>query len=236
MNLNQVEESRWLTGGLIAFAAVLTLIALGGAWWAVTDPGVVPSGDLHVLPTRAPEASGPVLAAASAVTGNAPPGAAAIEPAAAQGVPDTIRAVPIPPAPPVAVAGNASAGTLPASLGATQAAPLMLPLASGVDASAQAATPMPAAPAQAPAPDLMQVLQPVDAAPATTQAPDTTQTAAAPKPAAASAPSLAGQVAACDKYAWYQVLQRQQCLWSVCNGRWGRDGCPAYQHHSSGEH
>lgn len=234
MNLNQVEESRWLTGGLIAFAAVLTVIALVGAWWAVTDPGAVPSGDTHVLSTQAPEASGPVLAAASAAAGNAPPGqAAAIQPASAQVVPDAIRAVPIPPAPPVTVAGDANAGTLPAGIGATKAAPMMLPLASGVDASAQAAAPMPVtAPpssAQSPPPDLMQALQPVNPPPAAVSV-----RSAAPASAAASAPGRAAQVAACDRYAWYQLVQRQQCLWSICNGRWGRDGCPAYQHPSGG--
>lgn len=232
MNLNQVEESRWLTGGLIAFAAVLTVVALGGAWWAVTDPGAVPSGDTHVLPTQAPEASGPVLAAASAAVGNAPPGqAAAIQPASAQAVPDAIRAVPIPPAPPVAVVGQANAGSVPASIGATKASPMMLPLASGVDASAQAAAPMPAPPpssAQSPA-DLMQALQPVNPPPAAVPV-----RSAAPASAAASAPNLTAQVAACDRYAWYQLVQRQQCLWSICNGRWGRDGCPAYQHPSGG--
>src|SRR5690606_10568186 len=48
--------------------------------------------------------------------------------------------------------------------------------------------------------------------------------------AGASAEAEAGmttapQVAACNKKS---IFAKQSCLWSVCNHRWGQNGCPAY--------
>ncbi|WP_150626471.1 hypothetical protein [Pandoraea captiosa] len=48
---------------------------------------------------------------------------------------------------------------------------------------------------------------------------------------AASSPSAATTIAAalaqCERYRWFEVIPKQRCIWAVCNGRWGRDGCPA---------
>lgn len=51
----------------------------------------------------------------------------------------------------------------------------------------------------------------------------------APAPAPASAPvrsSTQEQVAQCQTM---NVFQRELCMFKVCNNKWGRDGCPAYE-------
>jgi hypothetical protein len=44
------------------------------------------------------------------------------------------------------------------------------------------------------------------------------------KPAAGG--SVAKQLAACKNNASWNVIKREQCVWNLCKGRWGRDGCP----------
>jgi hypothetical protein len=38
--------------------------------------------------------------------------------------------------------------------------------------------------------------------------------------------SVANQLAACKNNASWNVIKREQCVWSLCKGRWGREGCP----------
>jgi hypothetical protein len=33
-------------------------------------------------------------------------------------------------------------------------------------------------------------------------------------------------LAACKNNASWNVIKREQCVWNLCKGRWGRDGCP----------
>jgi hypothetical protein len=55
--------------------------------------------------------------------------------------------------------------------------------------------------------------------------------AAAPKTSSAAGSKPAGSVAqrleACKKDASWNVVKREQCVWSLCKGRWGKQGCPA---------
>ncbi len=52
-----------------------------------------------------------------------------------------------------------------------------------------------------------------------------------PNARAAAKPSQGGSVAqrlaACKNNAEYNLIKREQCVWNMCKGRWGRDGCPA---------
>lgn len=46
------------------------------------------------------------------------------------------------------------------------------------------------------------------------------------KPAASKA-SVAQGLEACKKTASWNVVKREQCVWNLCKGRWGKQGCPA---------
>jgi hypothetical protein len=39
--------------------------------------------------------------------------------------------------------------------------------------------------------------------------------------------SVARKLSACKQAAGYNPIKRENCVWSICKGRWGRDGCPA---------
>jgi hypothetical protein len=45
------------------------------------------------------------------------------------------------------------------------------------------------------------------------------------KPMAKSA-SVAKQLETCKANASWNVVKREQCVWNLCKGRWGKDGCP----------
>jgi hypothetical protein len=47
------------------------------------------------------------------------------------------------------------------------------------------------------------------------------------KPATTQAQgSVAQQLAACKSNAKWNLYKRERCVWSLCNGRWDKDGCP----------
>lgn len=45
------------------------------------------------------------------------------------------------------------------------------------------------------------------------------------------APTLAEQVKQCNALS---VFARESCLWKLCNGKWGENGCPSYEHSNEG--
>jgi hypothetical protein len=44
--------------------------------------------------------------------------------------------------------------------------------------------------------------------------------------AVASTASVAQQLEACKTNAKWNVYKRERCVWSLCKGRWDKDGCP----------
>ncbi len=44
-------------------------------------------------------------------------------------------------------------------------------------------------------------------------------------------PSLAEQLRQCRALS---LFARERCLWTLCDGKWGKDGCPAYEHSNEG--
>lgn len=84
-----------------------------------------------------------------------------------------------------------------------------------------ASAPRPAANADLPAHYDGNDIGPIAAAEA--QQPGSAQVASAPS----AATTVAAALAQCERYRWYEVIPKQQCIWAVCKGRWGRDGCPA---------
>ncbi|WP_343584729.1 phage tail protein [Herbaspirillum sp.] len=49
--------------------------------------------------------------------------------------------------------------------------------------------------------------------------------------APAAAPGLAEQVQQCRTLS---LFARESCLWKLCNGKWGQDGCPSYRRDNEG--
>jgi hypothetical protein len=49
----------------------------------------------------------------------------------------------------------------------------------------------------------------------------------APKAANVAKGSVATRLAACKNTAGWNVIKREQCVWDLCKGRWGKEGCPA---------
>jgi cell division protein FtsX len=47
------------------------------------------------------------------------------------------------------------------------------------------------------------------------------------KNAAKPSGSVAQRLAACKNAAGWNVIKREECVWDLCKGRWGKDGCPA---------
>jgi hypothetical protein len=43
----------------------------------------------------------------------------------------------------------------------------------------------------------------------------------------ASGGSVAQRLQACKSKAGMNLIEREQCVWSMCKGRWGKSGCPA---------
>jgi hypothetical protein len=39
--------------------------------------------------------------------------------------------------------------------------------------------------------------------------------------------SVAQRLSSCKNAAGWNVIKREECVWDLCKGRWGRDGCPA---------
>ena len=233
------ETPGWINGALVAGTAIFAAIALLGIWWNLrapyVDPIPKPPGGLTITPFNTGNDTLPVSAA-----GNAP--VAASERAASE-----VSA---------ALAGAQAAVDAAASGAAADAAPASVPATLTASAATAALTAAATAPppgaARHNAPDdMMQLLsrrgtggapgspaRPVANAdlPAHYDNNDIGAIAAEAHPSAApaalaSAPSAANTVAAalaqCDRYRWYEVIPKQRCVWAVCNGRWGKYGCPA---------
>lgn len=50
-------------------------------------------------------------------------------------------------------------------------------------------------------------------------------------PVKPAAPSLTDQVRQCSALS---LFARERCLWKLCDGQWGKNGCPSYEHSSEG--
>lgn len=244
-HLRDVEESAWLKVSLIVVAAVLAALALGGAWWRLMHSGETDARDepMTVQSDAAPSSALPP----SAQTMPAPTAQAASDVMAATlpALPSEAASAPNADAVDGAqVASSAMAPDLASQpVTAAEATAALTRQATALEAPPSATRPDSRMPAEAVAgyidssgrdiraegrgpagvpPDYL-------AAPATQPAPRVPPaTAMAPRPAQAAANSVASRLAACDRYAWYQVVQHERCLWSVCDGRWGKDGCPSY--------
>lgn len=246
-------EPAWLNGALVIGTAVFAAIALIGIWWNLrapyVDPVPKPPGGLAVTPFNSGNSlPAPAGASATSAAAPAPPvdeASAALARAQALAAADASAAGAASEAASEAVSEAVSASSAPLTASAATAA---------LTARATAmppASPAPTTPAGSDAPDaMMQMLSRRNAldagnvarpganadlpahydnedfgpaAPASTQ-----HAAAAPaasRPGAASA--IAAALAQCERYRWYEVIPKQRCIWAVCNGHWGKDGCPA---------
>lgn len=140
------------------------------------------------------------------------------------------------PAVPAEPAPAPAATAAPPAPAPTQSAEAMAPPASTEAAAPQAS--VPAAPvAEAPRHEAPRKVAKPKARAAKTEtpavaAPSPAPETPAPAPASApvkvepAAPTLAQKVAQCRALGFFE---KERCLWSICSGHWGKDGCPAYQ-------
>jgi hypothetical protein len=242
---NADGEPEWLNGALVIGTAVFAAIALIGVWWNLrapyVDPVPKPPAGLTVAPFNSGNSS-PAPAAASVGTAVAAAPAtdeASAAPAAAAAAADVASAHGAPLTASAATAALTARATAPPSSPSSSASPTaanntardamtqMLSRRNAMDAGNVA---RPSANADLPAhfdnEDIGLIA--ADAAQHAAAA------SAASKPDAASAVSHAGAAGAiaaalaqCDRYRWYEVIPKQRCIWAVCNGRWGKAGCPA---------
>ena len=242
------ESPGWINGALVAGTAIFAAVALLGIWWNLrapyVDPVPKPPGGLAVTPFGAindaindatPAAASGVTAAAGnaeseasaalaraqalAAVDAAASGAAADVASANQPAPLTASAATaaltaaatalpsVPPSPPVQAGSNSSDD--------------MMLLLSRRDTGGAGNTPRPAANADLPAHYDNNDIGPI-ATETQRQAPPA-NVASAPR----ATTTVAAALAQCDRYRWYEVIPKQRCIWAVCKGRWGKDGCPA---------
>ncbi|AHB08749.2 MULTISPECIES: zinc finger Ran-binding domain-containing protein [Pandoraea] len=236
------EEPGWLNGALVFGTAVFAAIALLGIWWNLRAPYVDPA-------PKAPEG----IAVAPFNNGNDAPSAAAPGDTGA-GAPNEASAAQARAQALAAIDAAASGAAADVAAASQSAAPLTASAATAAltAAATQVTPPAPSATQSANAPDeMMQLLSRRVAGGKSSQPPtapsdlpahydandigaiaaQNTPPASASAPLAASAPSAASTIAAalarCERYRWYEVIPKQRCIWAICNGRWGRDGCPA---------
>lgn len=233
-------ESSWTNGALILGTAVFAALALLGIWWNLRAPYVDPAPKtdaMAVTPFNSPYAPAPVASA---------PGDTATDPAF---TPDADRLAG------ARDAAGTSADAAASGVGADVAAYSREAASAATAAATAAALAMPPPAPAPPADDLMTLLSRRSEAGSEAQRPAVTgdlpahlndnepdaiaaaaagSTTSAPVPAAAPAPAsaatakaIAAALAQCERYRWYEVIPKQQCIWAVCSGRWGRDGCPA---------
>ncbi|QHE94497.1 hypothetical protein PI93_023825 [Pandoraea fibrosis] len=232
------ESPGWLNGALVLGTAIFAAVALLGIWWNLrapyVDPAPKPPGGIAVTPFGAPIDAPPTVAsgntAATAVTTGAGESEASAALARAQAL-AAVDAAASGAAADVAAASQpapltASAATAALTAAATSLAPArhdtpddMMQLLSRRDAGGS--TPRPMANADLPAHYDNNDIGPI-AAEAQHQ-PAAASAASAP----AAAATIAAALAQCERYRWYEVIPKQRCIWAVCNGRWGKDGCPA---------
>lgn len=235
-------EPGWINGALVLGTAIFAAIALIGIWWNLRAPYVDPT----------PKSADAIAVAPFSNGNNTPPlNAAGDANAAAPGTASSAESAALARAQALAAVDAAASGAA-ADVASASATPLT---ASAATAALTAAATSAMSPPSSPAPDdMMTLLSRRDAANATNAAkpvpnPDLPAhldnsdigqiaaadaahaPAAASNPSTASAPGAATTIAAalaqCDKYRWFEVIPKQRCIWAVCNGRWGRDGCPA---------
>lgn len=233
------ESPGWLNGALVLGTAIFAAVALLGIWWNLrapyVDPAPKPPGGIAVTPFGAPIGAPPVVASGNAAVAAASAAGAQGEVSAALARAQALAAVD-------AAASGAAADVAAASR------PVPLTASAATAALTAAATSSAPAPARRDAPDdMMQLLSRRDAGGSTPRptanadlpahydnndiGPVAAETQHQPAPAsAASAPAAATTIAAalaqCERYRWYEVIPKQRCIWAVCNGRWGKDGCP----------
>jgi len=235
------EAPGWINGALVLGTAIFAAVALLGIWWNLrapyVDPTPKPPGGIAVTPfgagndapsapasgvTVAPgnaqgEASAALARAqALAAVDAAASGAAADVAAASQPAPLTASAA-------TAALTAAATAIPPASTGGNSQDDMMQLLSRRDTAGTAGASnpPRPVANADLPAHYDNNDIGPV-AAEAQRQ---TTPAAVASSPSATT--TVAAALAQCERYRWYEVIPKQRCIWAVCNGRWGKDGCPA---------
>ncbi|VVE31711.1 hypothetical protein [Pandoraea soli] len=236
------ESSGWVTGALVVGTAIFAAVALLGIWWNLRAPYVDPapksSDAMTVTPFNAGNDAPPAVASAAltaagsdAASGEASAALAraqalaAVDAAASGAAADVASASqPAPLTASAATAALTAAVTAPTPPATRNNAPddMMQLLSRRAGGSAAGNTARPAANADLPA-----HFDNSDIGPIAAEA----QPHAAPVASAAVAPSTASAVAAalaqCDRYRWYEVIPKQRCVWAVCNGRWGKNGCPA---------
>ncbi|MCE4061494.1 zinc finger Ran-binding domain-containing protein [Pandoraea sputorum] len=239
------EEPGWLNSALVIGTAVFAAIALLGIWWNLrapfVDPVPKPPGGIAVTPFNsgnyAPLASSPVAGAASeASAALARAQALAAVDAAASGAAAEIAATTAGGGAPLtasaATAALTAAATSPSTVSPNNAQDPMMQLLSRSEAAAgTSAPPRAAANADLPAHFDNDDIGAIAAAQQAQGQSEVASTAVASAPTAQMAQTAAATIAAalaqCDRYRWFEVIPKQRCIWAVCNGRWGRDGCPA---------
>ncbi|VVE66078.1 hypothetical protein PAN31117_02137 [Pandoraea anapnoica] len=236
------EEPGWLNSALVIGTAVFAAIALLGIWWNLrapfVDPVPKPPGGIAVTPFNsgndAPVASSPVAGAASeASAALARAQALAAVDAAASGAAAEIAATTAGGGAPLtasaATAALTAAATSPSAVSPSNAPDPMMQLLSRSGAGAgTSAPPRAAANADLPAHYDDDDIGAIAAAQQAQGHSELASAAVASAPTAqTAAAAIAAALAQCDRYRWFEVIPKQRCIWAVCNGRWGRDGCPA---------
>ncbi|VVD81314.1 hypothetical protein PCO31110_01145 [Pandoraea communis] len=230
------ESPSWINGALVLGTAIFAAVALLGIWWNLRAPYVDPApklpGGLAVTPFGSP--SNPPPAVASGDTALAAAGSTESEASAALARAQALAAAD-------AAASDATADVASASQ------PVPLTASAATAALTAAATAMPPAPARNNTPDdMMQLLDRRNTGNTTAPRPTPNadlpahydnndigplaaeaQRQGAPAAPASAAATIASALAKCNRYRWYEVIPKQRCIWAVCNGRWGKDGCPA---------
>ncbi|WP_150590191.1 hypothetical protein [Pandoraea eparura] len=231
--------------------AVFAAIALLGIWWNLrapyVDPTPRPPDGLSVTPFNT--GNHPPTAIASGDTASANAGHAPGEASAALAQAQALAAVDAAASGAAADVGSASqpapltASAATAALTAAATAPsppaanqnpqddMMQWLSRRAGGGAPGNTARPAANADLPAHFDNSDIGPIAAETQPRAASAVSAISGVPSTTVASPPSAASAVAAalaqCDRYRWYEVIPKQRCVWAVCSGRWGKNGCPA---------